>query len=111
MEKHRHFSDFCIAGFSYWDGCLAFKDLEIGTELALQREPDNKFDPYAVAVYYNDLKLGFIPRGHNHEISKFLDMGYTGLFEVRINRKNKTENPEQQIGVIVYIRQKPKVAE
>lgn len=38
---------FHIAGFSYWDGCEAFENLKIGTILELEREQDNKFDPYA----------------------------------------------------------------
>ncbi|MDP4290572.1 MAG: HIRAN domain-containing protein [Bacteroidota bacterium] len=101
--KHRHFLSFHIAGFSYWDGCIAFNELKIGTELTLAREEDNKFDPYAVAIYYGDYKLGFIPRSDNHEISKFIELGYSGLFEVRINQLSRELPPEQQVGVIVYI--------
>lgn len=77
--------------------------MKIGTALALVREKDNQFDPYAVAIYYGDTKLGFIPRSTNHEISKFPELGHTDLFEVRINRITPDADPENQIGVIVYI--------
>lgn len=83
---------------------MVFNELKIGTELTLMREEDNKFDPYAVAIYYGESKLGFIPRNANHEISKFLELGHTDLFEVRINRINADAQPESQVGVIVYIK-------
>jgi len=96
--------NFDIAGFSYWEGCLVFGELKIGTELTLVREEDNKFDPYAVAVYYKESKLGFIPRSANHEISKFVELVHSSLFEVRINRITPDAHTENQIGVIVYIK-------
>lgn len=106
MER-RHFSNFDIAGFTYWDGALVFNELAIGTELHLKREEDNKFDPYAVAIYYKEYKLGFIPRNMNKEISKLCEQGYSNIFEVRINRISPSEMPEEQIGVIIYLKQAP----
>ena len=102
--KNVHLANFHIAGFGYWDGCEAFEDLKIGTKLDLVREADNSFDPYAVAIYYEDFKLGFIPRGSNHDISKYLDMGLEDIFEVRITRVTPDVHPEQQVEVIVYIK-------
>ena len=102
MEK-RHLLTTHIAGFGYWDGAEVFEELRIGTVLRMVREEDNKFDPYAVALYYGDFKLGFLPRGENHEISKYLEMGYGGIYEVRINRLAPQEHPENQVGIIVRI--------
>lgn len=102
--KKVHLANFHIAGFSYWDGCEAFEHLKIGTKLDLVREEDNAFDPYAVAIYYKDLKLGFIPRGENHDISKYLDMGFGDIYEVRITRLTPDAHPENQVEVILYIK-------
>ncbi len=102
--QRRHYINFDIAGFSYWDGCEVFNELKIGTELKILREEDNKFDPYAVAIYYGESKLGFVPRNANHDISKFLELGHAHLFEVRINRVSPDAHTENQIGVIVYIK-------
>lgn len=99
-----HLTNFHIAGFSYWDGPEAFDQLKVGTRLDLVREPDNQFDPYAVAVYLGDLKLGFIPRGENHDISKYLDMGLDDIYEVRVQRISPDEHPENQVAVIVYVK-------
>ena len=104
VVKIVHLTNFHIAGFGYWEGCEAFEQLKIGTRLELVREEDNKFDPYAVAIYYGDFKLGFIPRENNHDISKFLDMGWDNLFEVRITRITPDAHPESQVEVIVYVR-------
>ena len=98
-----HLDNFKIAGFSYWSGCEAFENLKIGTKLRLVREEDNKFDPYAVAIYYEDFKLGFIPRGSNHDISKYLDMGLEDIYEVRITRVTPDVHPEDQVEAIIYI--------
>ena len=101
--KKVHLANFHIAGFGYWEGCEAFEQLKIGTKLELVREADNRFDPYAVAIYYGEYKLGYIPRGSNHDISKYLDMGLDDIYEVRITRITPDVHPEQQVEVIVYI--------
>ena len=80
-----------------------FRHLKIGTKLELVREVDNQFDPYAVAIYYEDYKLGYIPRGSNHDISKYLDMGLEDIYEVRVTRITPDVHPEQQVEVIVNI--------
>ena len=102
--KRIHLTNFHIAGFGYWDGCEAFEQLKIGTKLELVREDDNPFDPYAVAIYFGEYKLGFIPRGTNHDISKHLDMGLSDIYEVRITRITPDVHPEQQVEVIVYVK-------
>ena len=99
-----HLDNFHIAGFGYWDGCEAFEHLKIGSKLDLVRETDNPFDPYAVALYYEDFKLGFIPRGSNHDISKYLDMGLGAIYEVRITRITPDVPPEQQVEVVLYVK-------
>ena len=101
--KKVHLDNFHIAGFGYWDGCEVFVHLKVGTKLELVREADNAFDPYAVAIYYGEYKLGFIPRGHNHDISKYLDMGLDDIYDVRITRISPEVHPEDQVEVIVNI--------
>lgn len=101
--NNRHFINFTIAGFSFYEGVDVFNELNIGTELQLQAEPDNKFDPYAVMVLYTNHKLGYVPRGINKELHKILLMGYTHIFVAKINRVSPDEHPEQQISVLVRI--------
>lgn len=107
--KRFHFKSSHIAGFQYYDGCIVFSQLSMGTMLELVREEDNRYDPCAVAIYFDGEKLGYIPREDNEQISQFLDMGYTDLFEVRICRITPDVIAEKQIGINIYIRRKKSV--
>ncbi|MDR0971550.1 MAG: HIRAN domain-containing protein [Bacteroidales bacterium] len=102
----RHYATFHIAGFTYWDGVDVFDDLKIGKELFLEAEPNNSFDQYAVKILYKGTMLGYIPKGENVEISKFLQLGYTNLFSVKVSRVNPESNSERQIFVTIKINKK-----
>ena len=102
MEK-KFLKHFNIAGLTYWDAVDVFNELAIGKELQLQAEPDNKYDPEAVAIYYGESKLGYIPRKMNITISTLLQCGYKDIFDVRINRLAPDGHPEEQIGVVVRV--------
>ena len=53
----------CIA---YGEGKLTH-DLS-GDSLWLVKEPDNEFDPNAIAVYHKGTHLGFVPRTHQDRV-------------------------------------------
>ncbi|MCD7845384.1 MAG: HIRAN domain-containing protein [Oscillospiraceae bacterium] len=54
----------------------ALENLTPGTELFLYREPDNKYDEWAISVYRTeDDKLGFITRYKNETIARLMDAG------------------------------------
>lgn len=90
-----------IAGFTYYEGVLAFSKLKIGTELQMVPESENKYDSKAVALYLDDLKLGYLPKSDNRIISVLLELGIN-CFEARVQQLDKAEHPEQQVGIIVY---------
>lgn len=98
-----HYKNFQVAGFTYYEGVLVFNKLKIGTKLKLKAEPENKYDPQAVAIYYGEHKLGYVPRHSNYSLSKLLGAGYQ-LFETRVQHIDKTALPEDQLGVVVFIR-------
>lgn len=80
----------------------------MGAKLELVREENNSHDHNAVAVYYKDLKLGYIPKRQNELISQFLDMGHNDVFEVRVCQIDEEAHPEQQVHINVYIKRKEK---
>lgn len=51
--------------------------LEVGHEFALEREPDNRFDPFAVKIIdpNTEIHLGYVPRTASQEISTALAEG------------------------------------
>lgn len=105
-EKRKHFLHCNIAGFTYWEGCIAFKELKMGSKLELVREEHNKHDADAVAIYYKEMKLGYIPKYHNELISLFLHMGHSDVFEARVCRIDSEAHPEHQVYVNIYIMHK-----
>ena len=100
--KRVHFAHFPVAGFSYYEGVLAFDALKIGGLVQLKPDPGNHYDKYAVEIYHEDHKLGFIPRGENRAISKLLQAG-VDCFETRLQYIDGEAHPENQVGVIVYL--------
>lgn len=99
----RFFNSFTIAGFLYYDGIEVFEYLKVGVRLNAIPEPENIHDTNAVALYFENTRLGYIPRECNIEISKFFRLGHRQLFEFRINRVCPEAHSEKQIGVVVKI--------
>jgi hypothetical protein len=65
-----------IAGLGFQKGAReALAKLKAGTELTLEREAANPYDPFAVGIWLGNLKVGFVPRGKNLEVAWALDRG------------------------------------
>jgi hypothetical protein len=101
--KKEHLAHFDIAGFTYYDGAIAFRKLKIGKKVRLQLEEENKFDARAVVIYYNEFKLGFVPRSENRILYKLLKTGLDQNLSVVIQRLDPTAYPENQVSVIVHL--------
>lgn len=101
MERD-YFLRFNIAGFSYYEGTIAFRKLKIGKKLLMKREPTNTYDKYAIEIYYKDLKLGYVPRQESRKLSLLMEYGFNA-FELRIQNINKEAHPEAQIELILYL--------
>ena len=106
---NKHFGNFNVVGFTFWEGCMAFAELNIGTRLRLVREADNKYDPNAVAIYYKNYKLGFIPRDANIFVAQLLDLGYNDIFDIRVQRLSPDAHPEKQVSVVVFLKEASEV--
>lgn len=103
-EPSRHLMDFHIAGFGYYDGLDVIDELALGVRVDLVVEPDNPYDPEAIAIYYHDKKIGYVPKDRNSLISKFLFFGHSEIFEARIQYASKEQHPERQFRVVLKIR-------
>lgn len=51
--------------------------LEVGHQFILEREPDNRFDPFAVRIVdeRTEIHIGYVPRSASQEISTSLASG------------------------------------
>ena len=68
-----------LAGRKYHDADLVWNELKVGTELQLELDTENRFDPNAVAVLYSKAGeeepylLGYIPRAENTPLAHLLE--------------------------------------
>lgn len=83
--RSRNFARFNIDRFSVFDGLDVIDQLKAGTKVELKSEPENPFDFEAVAIFFDDCKLGYIPSEVNYEISTILYFGHEDVFEAVIS--------------------------
>ena len=115
--KEVFFKECAVAGLSFhlkkndelWD------ELEVGTELALIRDKNNKFDSNAVAValaddydgdaddFDFDFILGYIPLNDNSELAAMMDAGYSDKFSAKITTYNRYGSYNNRIRITIYI--------
>ncbi|MGG7036326.1 MAG: HIRAN domain-containing protein [Flavobacterium sp.] len=62
-----------VRGFQYYEGPKIINQINTSGLLEMVREPDNKYDPCAIALYFNNKKIGFIPMESNEVLSVLLD--------------------------------------
>ena len=64
-----------IAGAQYYDAPVIYSLAKHSDTLTLQREPRNPYDKRAVAIYWRNHKIGYIPRRENRIIAQMMDAG------------------------------------
>ena len=69
-------------------------------QLEMKREGKNEFDEFAIALYFEDVKVGYIPRDKNEVIAKLMDAGKA--FYSKIQAK-EWEGNWLRLDVKVYI--------
>jgi hypothetical protein len=102
-KPSRSLMDFHIAGFGHHEGLSVISDLRLGTKVELRHEPNNPYDPHAVAIYFNGNKIGYVPQGKNSEMFLFLYYGHDDLLEAYINMFDDDAHPERQFRVTVKV--------
>ncbi len=101
-----HFLSCNVAAFTYHEGCEVFDKLKVGKRVTLVREDENPYDHNAVAIFFGETHIGYIPRRQNETIAKFLDLGYGDIFEARIQSVDSVAHPEEQVSVVIYLKRK-----
>jgi len=90
-----------IAGFQYYDGDEVFAELGVDSPLLLVREQDNRYDANAVAVYYKQYKLGFVPRADNTAVAQMLDRGER--LSAKVVELTMNKNPWERVRFAVML--------
>lgn len=64
-----------LAGVSFEDRQSIIKSLKSNMKLDLKRDYKNKYDKCAIAVYYNSLLIGWIPKYISEKLACEMDFG------------------------------------
>ena len=103
-EPSREFLSFHVAGFSHWYGPEVMGKLKPGTKLRMVPEPDNPYDPCAVALYKGKTKIGFVPRDRNATLAQLLHFGHGKSFTCRVTQVVPDVHPERMVYARVLVR-------
>jgi HIRAN domain len=72
-----------VRGFVYSPCLSQLSSMKPNELLQIIREPDNEYDPFALALYHKNQKVGFVPAEDNYIISQLMDAGH-GHFTAEI---------------------------
>ncbi len=92
-----------LAGFEYYRGEAVWPSLRAGGELSLVREPLNRHDRDAVAVYSGGDQLGYVPQVENRTIAQLLDRGER--LEARIVKLSDHGHPWDRVRMSISLAQ------
>lgn len=102
-KKKTEFLNCHLAGFGHTEGYTVLDQLKPGDKLTMLREDENKYDHEAIALFYGDLHIGYIPQQYNSLLAMFMDFGYTDIFECVITAVDKTQHPNEQVRIRVNL--------
>lgn len=90
-----------LAGFQYYRAAAIWPFLRVGEPLHLRRETGNPHDSNAVAVWFRNEHLGYIPRRENRTLARLMDQG--SRLEATIVRLLDDRNPWRKIRIRVEL--------
>ncbi len=96
-----------VAGFRHYRGMELLNEMEVNDLIELRREPKNLYDDFAIALYWQQEKIGFIPAEFNETIARLLDAEALPLL-ASITHLHKEVKPWENVGVAVYFLQEEK---
>lgn len=91
-----------VAGWSFHEGDSVSSFLTCGKRLRLIREAGNTHDHNAVAVYFSNKQIGYIPKKDNKEIAQLFDEGKGNTIQARITWANLDDEKGPAIHFNIY---------
>lgn len=84
--KYVRLINFYIAGYQYHQGRKVEHLLKPSGMVVMRREPENHYDQNAIALYFQNTKIGYVPAVDNEILAQMLDNNI--LLEARIASVN-----------------------
>lgn len=66
--------NYSIVGMDHQGTTEIVAALNPGVTVTLVREPENKFDKNAIAVWVDGRRVGYVPKNQNVELAKYIDL-------------------------------------
>ncbi len=95
---------FFVAGFRFHKGMELLPYMEVNDLLELRREPENEHDDCAIALYWQQEMIGYIPASSNEMLAKLLDAQALPLLGM-ITHLNREVKPWENVVAAVYFLQ------
>ena len=94
--------DIVVAGTSYCKRIdTVYPKLEKGLVLRMLRHPKNKYDEHAIGIYFEKIRIGWVPRELNLIISRLMDAGKA--FFCRIEKVTLVDDYWVKIDAKIYM--------
>lgn len=90
-----------VAGFRYYKGMELLLHMHEQDIVELRRQPDNEHDEFAVALYWQQEMIGFLPAASNEMIARLLDAKALPLIGI-ITHLQHGAKPWENVAVAVY---------
>jgi hypothetical protein len=103
-KRKIYLQQFFVAGFRHYKGMDMLPHMLANDLLELQREPDNEHDECAIALYWQQEKIGYIPSDLNEMTAKLLDAQALPLLGM-ITHLNMEVKPWENVVAAIYFLQ------
>jgi helicase len=80
---------FWIAGWYHYKGDTVLHLIHTGTQLLLEREPGNRYNPDAVKVFFDNVLLGYVPDELCEAVARRIDRGHISAQVIRVSPSKK----------------------
>lgn len=105
IDEEKKVYEFYVAGVQHHDLKKVIDQLEVGYELAIEKEPTNQYDATAIKILFDgegsdkSVMLGYVPGRISAEVTSFIDKAIFPVCE--ITKLSPGDKPWQQLKVII----------
>jgi len=103
-KRKIYLQQFFVAGFRHYKGMELLSYMAVNDLLELRREPENEHDDCAIALYWQQEKIGYVPAEINEMTAKLLDAKALPLLGM-ITHLNTEVKPWENVVAAVYFLQ------
>lgn len=101
----RLFCNIVVAGLQYHvkEDDPLWGRIYVGAPLRLETEQENMHDANAVAIFFEDRRIGYVPRNQNTSIAALLNSGWTQILYAQVGNLNPSASYPLRLSVDVFV--------